>query len=766
MDKSLYDLAPSREKELLKKTFERIIGSFTSNGSVRRKNIKQMFDFFSGSEYDYAKVRSMVDVNVNDIKHRFSRYNLGRSKLMVLPNEFLGTPLQFSVYTVDRESNLNRLNQFNTLKALATAKPVIDEMREKGYDVFQGMELPDMESVESAGIQGIRLEHEAIMQRFIEEKQLDKQLKEKLLKQVVSVICTGECFAKVEQDVDGKLTVRSISPDRLIAPVSDDDDWGDNLSYIGEHRQMSLTSAKRLFSFSRELEDRIDELTRSNEISSASTTESVVDTYTIQFLNKGYKVYYKTENVDGMVSVSELSEEEYNKNRKRIDKEVANGLYELSFRIVERIYEATYIANGIDEIVSLHIPNCAMSMSSAGHIKPNYDYVLLKTSLANKNGTEPLASIVKKLDEDYDIIRFLINRELKKPQGNIMTYDQAYLPKNVRNYDELRKKISETGEIRYDSSADGNVSQTQGPGNGTGVSSIKVGDISVILEMTNIAMSIEQTLERLTGINESRSGLTKATATATTSNNNLEASRTMTYDVFWNIQRFGQRVITVMCNKLKANPAELDPKYSFSLMDENEYERFISTAGIMMSDFKAFINDGRKDASIIEYMKQTVFSQDIAAGKINSATVAEFLSQNTLPEAISVLKKAEDMFSKMASSSSQAEAQQAQQLEQMKHQNALQIEGVKGQNAIDLANVQHQNALAEIEQAEQLRGQNKQAVEDMKIASNERVAESDAAHRHADVEKNAQVALQKALLDKDKKSEQKASPSPQSKTKK
>lgn len=756
---NLYDLNLSSDipYDKLKEIMAEIANRYTADNG-RISAIDKMFSFYNGIAYDKEKVLSMIRLSTNTSKHKFSRYNLGRSKLRVLPNEFLAAPMQFSIYSLDRASNLNRMDRFRTQQALSVIKPAVEEVRNEGYDVFQGMELPDEDAVEENGPMSIRLEHEVSMQRYIEEKKLDKDLKANLCKQLIYNVCCNECFGKVEPDYDGKLMLRSITPSRLITVDNDDNDWSDNAPYIGEYRPMDITTVKRIFSLSKDINDRIKELTDADEIRWAGSAggnarQGVIDTFTIQFRNRGRKLYYKTKNVNGKVRIFEVSEEYYNKNRKKIESEIAAGKYQIDCKVIEKIYELTYLGSNINEVVNLHVTNCATMMDGDGHVYPSYDYIRLKTNSINNETPEPIASIIKQLDEDYDVIRYLINRELKKPQGNVMTYDKAFLPSSAKSYEDLRDRMVETGEIIYDSSADGNVSQTQGSGNSTGVGSIKVGDINVVLELANMAISIEQTVERLTGINESRSGLTKATATATTSNNNLEASRTMTYDIFWNVQRFGERVMTVMCNKLKSNPVEINPRYSYSLMDEEEYDRFMETADVVLSDFRAFVNDGRKDASIIDYIKQAIFPQDVAAGKLTSTTVSEFLSKDTLPEAIEVLRRAESMFNRMAQESQQAMAEGDQAAEQAKVQGAVELEKVRGENALALSDRERDNKIAVNEHVEGKRNATKQAIENMRMAAQERISNDQAQRRSNDVDRTNNAALQKSIIDGEQKKE-------------
>lgn len=755
------NLSDSKDREKLKEYASAILNSYKAEGG-RMMMMEKMFSFYNGTAYNVEKVRSMITLASDKSKAKFTRYNLGRSKLRILPNEFLKTPIQFSIYSVDRDSNLNRIDRFKTLQALAVAKPAIEAVREEGYDAFNGMQLPEEEEVTKNGPMSIRTEHEVNLQRYIEEKKLDKDLKRNLRKEVPFLICANECFGRVEMGFDGKLTFRPISPKRCIRIDNDDSDWSDDSPFLGEYRPVDLTTLKRRYDFSKELSERIKVMTEAGEIRYAGSngqSMQLLDTITIQFRNQGAKLYYKIKNVNGVVRIFELSEDYYRSNRKRITKEVEQGLYTIQTKLLEKIYEFTYIGGGMDEIVDLQVVDAATMIDGKGHIYPTYDYVHMKGDFIDGVISEPVASLVKSLDEDYDVVRYLINRELKKPQGNIMAYDTAYLPSNVKSYEELRDKMAETGEMQYNSSADGNVSQTSG--NTTGISSFKVGDPNVILQLVNIAMSLEQTAERITGINESRSGITKATTTATTSNNNLEASRTMTYDIFWSIQSFGERVMTVMCNKLKSNPLEIDPRYSYSLMDEDQYDRFMATADITLADFRAFVNDGRRDAAVIEYLQQVIFPQDIAAGKISSVNVADFLSKDTLTQAMDVLRRAEEAFNKMASDSQQAQLQAEAEANKAKIDGQLAVEDKRGQNAVAVVQAQGDSKIAVNEHNEPLKGRIKQAIEEQKTASAERMKENEALHRHADVLSTNKKEMEKSIVDGQNKLEQiKAKPTP------
>lgn len=765
---SLYDLDISKkeDRELLANAIRQIASLYLSNGDYR-STYDMLFNFYNGTAYDSEKVKKIVRTHSNK-GTVIRRYNLGRSKLTVLPNELLASPIQFSILSVDREANLIRMDRYRELQALSIAKPAIEEIQNEGYSVFDGMQLPDQDTVEQQGPLSIRLEHEQKMQRYIEEKKLGDDMKIKLNSVLIHLMCTNVAFAKVETDFDGKLTFRPISPMNAVTVDNTESPWSNNAPYIGEYRSMDVTTLKRQFMLSKDMLDKLKTMSEAGNIRYAKSNiadHRLLDVFTIQFRNRGSKVIFKTKNVDGTIKIFPISEEYYNKNRSKIEKEVANGEYEIDVRVKERVYEVSYVANNIDEIIDISVVDAATMRDAEGQVYPAYDYIRFKASFVNSKVGEPLASIIMQLDEDYDAIRSMIARELRKPHGNVMAYDLAFLPNTATSYEELRDQMLDTGEIVYNTSADGNASETDSR-RATGISSITLGSPETLLQLANMAMMIEQTAERLTGITEARSGSQKASTSATTSNNNLEASRSMTYDIFFNTQRFGEEVVTRMCNKLKSNPVEIDPNYSTSLFDEDEYERFMSTFDMTLSDFKAFINDGRKDAAIIDYLQQAIFPQDIAAGKLTSLDVAEFMSKDTVTEALEVLRKADSAFKSMASQSQQAQAQAEQQAVQQKIDGEIKKEQVRAEAALNLSDRDAANKINVNEHSENKKGQSKLSLEQLKGVNNERLRQLDSRNQQAIADKNSATTIQKSILDGENKLKAKKDSGSSSKPKK
>lgn len=749
------NLRTKEGREQLEAFISSICSSF-GNQREKREELIELYKFYSGKKLtksrpsdtvqEFNKKTGSIIINQANLK----RYKLGLSKLRILINEFLSMNIVFSILSMDRDSNINRADRFKTLESLSLAKSTIETIQEEGYDVYSGMDVPDPDEMEDKDVMSIRLEHEVDMQRYIEEKELDKDLKGELEKQMVAVITTNHCFGKVEKGPDGKLTFRSIAPYNMVAPTTTSQ-WSDGMTYIGEMQELTLADILRSYTLE---EEDIEELKKAGgTIGEGDNRRFKV--FTVQFVNAGKPFYVKTENVNGKQNVSVINDKEFNRNRKKYLDQKMKGEIQLERVMKERVYEAVFVESPIAKVVSLSVVDASSYEDNEGKVRPNYDYLLYRCSLAGDEMVEPIASMIRNIDEDYDYIRHLIKIELNKPQGSYMAYDEGKQPKSVKSYNELIARMRETGEIRYNSSSDGNVSETDG--NVTGVSSFTLGSIDLIIQMANYAMMLEQTADRITGLNDSRSGLTKANATATTSNNNLEASRTMTYDVFYHVQRFGERVMTLMCNKLKSHPYEVNPKYSESLMDENHYDRFIRSFNMTMASFKAFINDGRKDNAIIEYIKQTIFPQDIAAGKITSTVIANVLSKRSLVEFVDALQKSEEAFDKKQEQISRSNMEYEANLRKEEQDGKERIEQIRGENKLREIEAQGRIKSKLNSDQERLRNDAKRNIEQYKQNAQMRQREMDANYRHMDVMEASRTKLQSDMIKAEQKKDQKSS---------
>jgi hypothetical protein len=147
-------------------------------------------------------------------------------------------------------------------------------------------------------------------------------------------------------------------------------------------------------------------------------------------------------------------------------------------------------------------------------------------------------------------------------------------------------------------------------------------------------MNIEVTIDRITGLNENRQGLAKATMTATANTNNIEASRSITYDLFFALNDYEERVLMKMLEKQKLHLHDDD-----FLFDEDDLRYLAVTKDLRFASYYPYLSDGRLEQIIREKLERT-FDSEINAGNLRSSDVAKFLRESSFAKAIKILDDA------------------------------------------------------------------------------------------------------------------------------
>lgn len=167
-------------------------------------------------------------------------------------------------------------------------------------------------------------------------------------------------------------------------------------------------------------------------------------------------------------------------------------------------------------------------------------------------------------------------------------------------------ELTDDGTIRYNTAAEGNQWNMDGR-NEQAVNGVMIGDKARVIDvLIRLKMDIENAVDRITGISRGRVGVEMATTTATTSNNNLETSRTVTYDIFYYVKEYIDEVLTRMVEKAKPNFVENNPSLFGGIYSEEEFTFLMATREIALDHFTAYINDGRKELVIRQKIEQPI----------------------------------------------------------------------------------------------------------------------------------------------------------------
>jgi hypothetical protein len=161
---------------------------------------------------DEAEIASITKFTGKTSKTKFVRYRLGRSKIKLIHGEFLMLPLEPQVRTINQDASNEKMRRYKTSLAMAYAKPQIELIREMGFDVFPGMQIPDLNDKSYWREENFKLTNEIIMQTLIEKKIKHDKIKREFHQNMVDLTITSETFGKVEKDMDGKIRYRVINP--------------------------------------------------------------------------------------------------------------------------------------------------------------------------------------------------------------------------------------------------------------------------------------------------------------------------------------------------------------------------------------------------------------------------------------------------------------------------------------------------------------------------------------------------------------------------
>lgn len=619
--------------------------------SERRIRLDRLYNSHNGI-IEQKEIDSIIKMTGKRSRTKYVKYRLGRSKLKQLHGEFLEINLTPTVRTTNRAAQNRKMDKYKTQLGLAISKPYIEKARSMGYDVFSGMQIPDLNNKQNWSISNFKLENEIAMQSIIDDKMSNERLKMQFYHNFVDMTIAAEVFGKVDRTINGIDTYRTISPKFALYEENVNDPFLTRSPYLGEVRYMYkheiMTS--REFNLTKtqqeQLKNETDSYSQSDKDGSLEMIDGVValPVYTIQWkgLEPVVTKLSPAKNSDTPY-ITTLSREYYDKNEYKLKREdekyfKENGKHTIDKRYREVLWTATKIGKNIytsakqeNDIIQI--------LNDNGIYSVQFDYCGMLFNTVNGFRVS-VQEVIYELEKIYDDIRFMMNKELRKIKGDTMLYDEAFLPKEKRFIDIIHD-VSEDGVIRYNSSAEGNRSGTEADSNKVGIGAINLGQSQSLMVLLNQAMDIERVMDRVTGMNDNRIGLAKATSTATANVNNIEASRSMTYDLFYFMANYIELVLEKLCEKTKINVLYKGEDSRQFIFDDDQIKYLLSTKELVFDNYGVSITDGKKERDILQRI-EGLFPQEINAGLLRTKDVAKFYMETSFASAIKILDKAHE----------------------------------------------------------------------------------------------------------------------------
>ncbi len=644
--------------------------------SPSQDRMTRLFDVYNGVKPAFS-TEWLTKTYGTQSRSKYIAYRMGRTKIDLVRGEWLKRPLISTVTTINSQAIAAKMEQHDFLKGAMLSRNEIMTVKEKaGVDVMEGMEIPESEEVFSK--MKFKDQCEDVMQIIIDKQVLALEVKSKLERCFLNCEITDYCHALVELDENGRVNIDWIDPRYFISIPMENDPYGERSPVKGCLRRMSVNEVLLRYELTAAQRDELDQA-RLNPLLWCGPTgkgrgymyyeggELLCDVMHIEIDSVTpmyYKIVPKTANQkmfdpDGDTLELQMDAIKYQANKEMHDKNVSAGKYEIVTKFIEDNYEATRIG-GIIDVNRRKVPNVKRGVDNPSKIL-SCTYITYVHNMVNGT-TVSLQQIIENFDNLYDIAQFQRNRELAKNKGTALTIDRSAVgPKETIK--DIYHRLTEDGILEYDSSAAGNIGGRQlDPA--VMFKQINLSNLSDLQFYEGLLESIRIQLNEITGINESRTGNTAASSTATAQQSDLANSRTITESLFYGFSGFTKRVIKSIVNKSAVSYAFYQPEEGMQLLGGERYAFLKATPELINRDYAVEIEDGSRYMEISQKIEQMMMVS-LNAKEIRPMDALNVLTAETVAQKRQSLVSAwEEMQARMErqqEADQQAQAQMAQQ---------------------------------------------------------------------------------------------------------
>jgi len=645
------------------------------NGQIRKMNelyrkyngthISRFANYFKKT-YGKKNIASLVD------------YRLGRTKIEKLVGEFTERPLNTTVFTVNKKAQMAKLDKYYRMLGLYNMRETVNELRDKhGEDaVGSGMPIPSEDAVKSYWTSAnSKTKNEITMQYLVNDfVRMNKDFIYSLSSCYRDGVITAETHGRVCLDKNNVPRFQEIDPRDRIFKENDRDHFAHTSPYQGHKRRMFLTQIIEEFKLTPKEVDLLMAEGANEDIYYFDSYERVTNeasnggdrAYWVYYLQwKSFDPIYtkivpsKNPELNNEPTYIDIYPERFVKEQDKIMKDVAAGEYSVETSFKEVIWEGVRLSRSLYR-------NCGPKKNIIGSYNSpfgtKFEYV---TYLSNTiNGIRvSIKELMCDVEEQYNIVRYMINRELAKMKGMSLSYDRAFLPKGETTNTVLHKIIND-GIIDYNSGEDGNVSgETKDPKDA--IKAIDLGVSSSLQALIMLGQNLEATAEMITGISNQRIGDIKASETATNANSAINNSKTMTEPFNIGFDTFVTEVINLVMEQSKI-AVLINPEWGERIVGKEGVEFIKVSKDITTDDFGNYLQDYRKEKQVRDRAMQLA-EQAINSGAMKIEDLMEADLEETVSGAIEVLRKGS------ATIIQAAEQQRADEikLEQQKMANAV-----------------------------------------------------------------------------------------------
>jgi hypothetical protein len=632
----------------------------------RIKDISDLYRMYHG-RYTDTELIEMTTVHGEVSSTPLKANRLAKVKIDQLLNESLEVGFSVEVDTISPVEKQKKADEAMKAKGRSYAKPIIESVREQGYNIYEGIEIPDFDL--KMQIEEFRTRNELISQRIINEKVKDAIMRHVYYYVFSSNIFASEMFTRSVIDRKGHSGIEYIAPERMIYPQNIHDQFNESVPIIGHWTQMTFVDIIRDFDIKKDSDTykQIVQAFNGNHTGAATYVPMNSDgTFNFEgksSLNQSQmtcSVYY----FQWRYYVDKVVKKQTDGNMEYLDPESvkedleANPAAYTSLRL-ERLYQGATL-NGQVYFGFGDVKDYAITRDAEGRIRASYDYIstLVKTFGGERTS---FAKIMYSLDRQYDKARWMLFREIGKTRNNAIYIDDSYLGKQSKSG--ILHDLDDKGILTFSSKDKFNETGEQILDGKQIIGAVNSGSSSsMISELISICIDIERVADSITGINAARKGTEKATTTATTSENNLQASRSVTYDNFYFAESHMQRAFTHLIQKTKS-AIYAGSKEAYAYLSPDDIAYLEESPDYFKDNFQARIVGGRRSQQIFAELNEVVKSE-VAAGKRSSTDFAVIRQSDSLREAVEVLRAGDERLTAIQQKSEEAANQAKLQMNQ------------------------------------------------------------------------------------------------------
>jgi hypothetical protein len=645
-----------------------IIQFHKNNAGVRETVINDLYDSYNGIVKKKTKVLLEKKFG-KQISTQFLDYKLGHAKIKLLKGEYLGIEFSPTVTSINPDILDKRIKFANKLRGAAKMKKFLTALKKQhDVDPMEGLDIPEPDDPDMQNKMFPKTANEIVMQHIIDEKIESGYLKLKGQSTFMDIIIGSECHAVVERDAYGEDTIRMIAPEDAVFQELTDDPFALESPFKGERKWMYVKDVITRFPKLTDPErKRLKEgfaMASGNHGGDNKGFRSIngipaVEVYILQWKNTKAE-YTKVTEVDGKPNYYRDITKKYTedkKYKKEVDRDVKAGKYKVEVDYHDDLWQGIRIDQDIYTEVE-RTESQIQRLTSSNKYRAEYDYV--NFLFGTVNGIRmSLQGLISGLSEVNNIIMHMMVREIKKMKGKVFVYDEAVKPKHklMKN---IFFDITENGVITINSSAEGNFSNTDVQNAVKLIQELDLGlsqSFDILLKVKN---DVENTMDRITGINESREGQSPTSQTATGTMQNIEASRSITRDIFYGHQMFMNRLFSNLVEKTKLNAKYLDSNRAKILLGDNGINFIKASSDFMFDDFDVKFTDGGREKEIRDKVAR-FFDVEINSGNLRTQDVIKFDMTKNLNDGIRVLQAAWGTITQVRREELQAQSEQQQQ---------------------------------------------------------------------------------------------------------